>query len=395
MARVALGVSSSIAVYKACDIVRRLRERGCEVRVIMTSNAARLVSPIVFEALSGNPVAVELFAERSARAIEHIEIARWEEVFVVAPATANTIGKFAGGIADDFLSTHFLASTAPCLVAPAMNGRMWRAQALQANVSLLKKRGVIFIGPKKGALACGDEDTGALADPESIAEKALSLIRPMDLEGKKVVVTAGPTREYLDPVRLISNPSTGKMGYMIAEAARARGAAVTLITGPTEVRPPEKVEVVRVETTAEMLRAVKACAPSCDLLFMAAAPSDFAPDRRAASKRPRKDGAFSLRLVPTPDILKEAAAGKKKGQIFCGFAAETANHEEKAAGKLRDKRLDFIAVNDVSKKDAGFGSEDNELILIRAGGKKEKLGRASKRALADRLLDAVLRKRSK
>lgn len=395
MPNVTLGVSSSIAVYKACEIVRRFRERGCEVRVIMTGNAARLISPVVFEALSGNPVAVELFSDRSARSIEHIEIAKWEELFVVAPATANIIGKFTSGVADDFLTTHYLASTAPCLIAPAMNGRMWRAPAVRENAAILENRGVAFIGPKRGSLACGEEDVGALADPEAIVEKALTLLRPMDLKGKSVVVTAGPTREYLDQVRFVSNPSTGRMGYRIAEAAQRRGAEVTLISGPTEIEPPARVRLVMVETTDELSRAVKAHAPKCDYLFMAAAPSDFAPEKMTAGKRARKEGAFSLKLVPTADILKDVAAKKKKGQLFCGFAAETANHMQNAKRKLGDKGVDLIAMNDVSGGNTGFASEQNEITLIWAGGKTQKLGKASKAELATRLLDAVMKKRVK
>ncbi len=395
MANVTLGVSSSIAVYKACEIVRRFRERGCEVRVIMTSNAAKLVSPIVFEALSGNPVAIELFSERSARSIEHIEIAKWEELFVVAPATANVIGKFTSGIADDFLTTHYLASTAPCLIAPAMNGRMWRAAAVRENVAILENRGVAFMGPKKGQLACGEEDVGALADPEAIVEKALTLLRPMDLRGKNVLVTAGPTREYLDQVRFISNPSTGRMGYRIAEAAQRRGAEVTLISGPTDLEPPARVRLVRIETTNELSRAVRAHAVKCDYLFMAAAPSDFAPEKACAGKRSRKEGPFSLRLLPTADILKDVAAKKKKNQLFCGFAAETGKHMENAKRKLGEKGVDVIALNDVSGKGTGFASDDNELTLLWAGGKTQKLGKASKAELATRLLDAILKKRGR
>jgi phosphopantothenoylcysteine decarboxylase/phosphopantothenate--cysteine ligase len=395
MANITLGVSSSIALYKACEIVRRFRERGCEVRVIMTGNAAKLVSPIIFEALSGNPVAVELFSERSARSIEHIEIAKWEELFVVAPATANVIGKFTSGIADDFLTTHYLASTAPCLIAPAMNGRMWRAAAVRENVAILENRGVVFIGPKKGSLACGEEDVGALADPEAIVGKALTLLRPMDLRGKNVVVTAGPTREYLDQVRFISNPSTGRMGYRIAEAARRRGAEVTLISGPTEIEPPARVRLVMVETTDELSRVVKTHAAKCDYLFMAAAPSDFSPEKTSAGKRSRKEGPFSLRLLPTADILKDVAAKKKRNQLFCGFAAETGKHMENAKRKLGEKGVDVIALNDVSGKGTGFASEQNEITLVWAGGKTEKLGKASKAELATRLLDAVLKKRGK
>jgi phosphopantothenoylcysteine decarboxylase/phosphopantothenate--cysteine ligase len=392
MFKVTLGVSSSIAVYKACEVARRLMEKGCSVRVIMTANAAKLVSPTVFEALTGNPAAVELFAERSARSIEHIELARWEDLLVIAPATANSIGKFANGIADDFLSTHFLASGVPCLIAPAMNGRMWRAPALQANIATLEKRGAVILAPKKGVLACGEEDIGALEDPGVIVEEALSLIRTKDLRGKKVIVTAGPTREYLDPVRFISNPSSGKMGYEIADTAQKRGAKVTLISGPSALTSPRNVDLIKVTTTEEMFSAVKKLSAGCDFLFMAAAPSDFAPKERSAGKRARKNGSFKIELVPTEDILKRISSGKRKKQVFCGFAAETDKHIEKAKSKLKDKGADLIALNDVSRKDIGFGSDENEMTIIWADGKTERLNKAFKRELADKLLDSVVKK---
>jgi phosphopantothenoylcysteine decarboxylase / phosphopantothenate---cysteine ligase len=393
MLKVTLGVSSSIAVYKACEVARRFMEKGCAVRVIMTRNAAKLVSPVVFEALTGNPAAIELFTERSAKSIEHIELARWEDLLVVAPATANVLGKFANGIADDFLSTHFLASTVPCLIAPAMNGRMWRAEALKANVATLKKRGVTVLDPKRGVLACGDEDIGALEDPGTIVDESLALAGPRDFLGMKILVTAGPTREYIDPVRFISNPSTGKMGYAIADAARKRGAKVTLISGPSDLAPPRNVYLIKVTTTEEMGKAVQANVAKSDFLFMAAAPSDFTPSDRLKSKKPRKEGAFDLGLLPTEDILKKVSPTKRKSQIFCGFAAETDEHIEKAKSKMADKGLDVIFVNDVSRNDIGFSADDNEITILRAKGRMEHLRKAPKKEIADLLLDAVLSKK--
>lgn len=392
MKKITLGVSSSISIYKALDLIRRLQEKECEVRVIMTPSAARLVSPLAFEAISKNPVALELFDERSAKKIEHIELAQWEELFIVAPATANVIGKFACGIADDFLSTHFMASTVPVFIAPAMNGRMWRAKALQENINTLRDRGFHILPPKRGQLACGEDDEGALEDVPTIVEEALLLLKPKDFEGKRVLVTAGPTREKLDSVRFISNPSSGRMGYEIADRARKRGAAVTLISGPSALTPPREVGLIKVETAEEMSREVEKRMAGSDILFMAAAPSDYKAKEIFKGKKPRKEGNFKIELEPTEDILKKTAKGKRKGQIICGFAAEVEDHLKKAKAKIVDKTLDVIALNDVSREEIGFQSEFNEVTLIWKNGRSVKLKKAPKSEIADLILDEISKK---
>ncbi|MFB3851866.1 MAG: bifunctional phosphopantothenoylcysteine decarboxylase/phosphopantothenate--cysteine ligase CoaBC [Acidobacteriota bacterium] len=392
MIKITLGVSSSISVYKALDIARRFKERDCDVRVIMTKNAAKLVSPLLFETLTGNPVAVDMYESRQSQKVEHIELAKWEDILVIAPATANIIGKMANGIADDFLSTHYLASTSKVVVAPAMNGRMYRNRIVQENIEKLKERGVIFINPKKGMLACGEEDEGALEEPLKIVETTLSLLKEKDLAGKSVVVTAGATREYIDPVRFISNPSSGKMGYLIAEEAEKRGAKVVLISGQTYLNPPKGVEFVKVETTSEMKKEVLNHFKKCDILFMAAAPSDFQPTSRAKEKIKRERGSLKIELKPTEDIVSTAAKNKKKNQIICAFAAETENHIQNAKKKIKAKGVDYIAMNDVSKKDSGFESDINEIILIDSKLNSYNLGKDSKQNLARKLLDKILKK---
>jgi phosphopantothenoylcysteine decarboxylase/phosphopantothenate--cysteine ligase len=390
--KVTLGVSSSISVYKALDILRRFKERDCNIRVIMTKNAAKLVSPILFETLSGNPVAVDMYENRSSQKVEHIELAKWEDIFLVAPATANIIGKMANGIADDFLSTHYLASTSKVVVAPAMNGRMYRNRAVQENIEKLKQRGVFFINPKKGMLACGEEDEGALEEPLKIVETTLSLLTDKYLLGKTVLVTAGATREYLDPVRFISNPSSGKMGHYIAEEAQKRGAKVILISAHSYLNPPEGVDFVKVDTTSQMKEEVSKHFKKCDILFMAAAPSDFAPKQKSKEKIKRESGSLKIELEPTEDIVSSVAKIKKKSQIICAFAAETENHIENAKKKIKTKGVDFIALNDVSKGDSGFESDLNEIILIDSKLNSFYLGKETKQNLASKLIDKILKK---
>lgn len=394
--KVTLGVSSSVSIYKALDIVRRFKERMCDVKVIMTKNATKLVSPLLFETLSENPVVVDMYERATSVKVEHIELAKWEDVFVVAPATANIIGKMANGIADDFLTTHYLASTSKVVIAPAMNGRMYRNKTVRENIEKLKRLGVVIVNPKKGKLACGEEDEGALEDPLKIVEQTLSILKETkQLLGKTVLVTAGPTREYIDPVRFISNPSSGKMGYAIAEEALRRGAKVILISGTTQINPPNDVELINVVTTSEMKEKVLENFNRCDILFMAAAPSDFQPAKKEKEKIKRSDGSFKIELKPTGDILMETSKLKKKNQIICAFAAETSNHIQNAKNKLLKKSVDFIALNDVSKKDSGFESDLNELILIDSKFNTFNLGRDSKLILASKLIDKIIKNEKK
>lgn len=396
MIKVTLGVSSSVSIYKALDIVRRFKERECDVKVIMTKNAAKLVSPLLFETISENPVAVDMYERATSVKVEHIELAKWEDVFVVAPATANIIGKMANGIADDFLTTHYLASTSKVVIAPAMNGRMFRNKTVRENIEKLKNAGVVIVNPKKGKLACGEEDEGALEDPPKIVEQTLSILKETkQLLGKTVLVTAGPTREYIDPVRFISNPSSGKMGYFIAEEASKRGAKVILISGTTQIPSPQDVDFISVTTTSEMKEKVLEHFSLCDILFMAAAPSDFRPSKKEKEKIKRLDGSFKIELKPTDDILMEVSKLKKKNQIICAFAAETNNHIQNAKNKLLKKSVDFIALNDVSKKDCGFESDLNELILIDSKFNTFNLGRDSKLILASKLIDKIIKNEKK
>ncbi len=392
MIKVTLGVSSSISVYRALEIVRRFKEKGCDVRVIMTKNASKLVSPLLFETLSGNPVAVDMYEKQFSKKVEHIELAKWEDVFLVAPATANIIGKMANGIGDDFLSTHYLASTARVVVAPAMNGRMYRNRVVQENIDKLKDRGVQFINPRKGMLACGEEDEGALEEPIKIVEKTLSLIQKRDLLGKKVVVTAGATREFIDTVRFISNPSSGKMGYFLAEEAFNRGAKVVLISGPSQLPVPEGVECEKIVSTSQLKEKLMKHFNGCDILFMAAAPSDFKPKIKHKEKIKREDGPLKIEFEPTEDIVALLAKQKKKNQIICAFSAETENHLENAKKKLLAKGVDYIALNDVSKKDLGFESDFNEVVLIDSKLKCFNLGRDSKQNIAIKIIEKILQK---
>ena len=391
MIKVTLGVSSSISVYKSLEIVRRFKKRDCDVKVIMTKNATKLVSPLTFEAISQNPIATDLFEERSLYQIGHIELAKWEDLLVIAPATANVIGKFASGIADDFLTTHFISATSKRVIAPAMNGRMWRNEVVKENVNKLKKLGVIFIGPKEGNLACGEEDIGALEDPIFIVEESLSLLKEKNLKGKKILVTAGATREFLDRVRFLSNPSSGKMGFFIADEARKRGASVTLIYGATSIEVPEGIKAIKVTSTSQMERKVLENFKKCDYLFMCAAPSDFTFEKRFDNKIKRAEGAISVVLKPTSDILKKVAEIKREDQIICGFSAETEDFIKNAKRKIKEKGLDFIVLNDVSRNDIGFESDYNEVKIISSSGEIKEIKKDLKRNIAEKILKKVLK----
>lgn len=390
--RVTLGVSAGISLYKACDLVRRLKERNCEVQVVMTAHATRMVAPVTFQALSGRPVITDLFEGAGDPTIAHIELAKWEEMLLVAPATANLLGKMARGIADDFLTTHYLANRGtPVLLAPAMNGAMWRHPAVQENLRILEQRGHLILAPTRGSLACGDVDEGRLPEPPVLAEAAVGLLeRRGDLEGRKVLVTAGPTREALDPVRFLSNRSSGRMGYALAREAALRGAEVTLVSGPVALEPPFGVRVERVVTAAEMAEAVERHFPEADILLMAAAVADYRAEKVLPEKRKKGKAGWTLRLAPTPDILGSLGKRKKKGQFLCGFAAETENLKANALKKLKEKRLDLIAANDVSREGLGFDSDRNALLLLFAGGREERVREGTKAECARALLDAVV-----
>ena len=388
--RVTLGVSAGISIYKACDLVRRLRERGCEVRVVMTAHAAQMVAPVTFQALSGNAVISDLFAGAGDPSIAHIELAKWEKLLLVAPATANALGKFARGIADDFLSTHYLASTAPVLLAPAMNGNMWRHPAVQENLKILEGRGHHLLQPGRGSLACGDVDEGRLPEPTAIAEEALRLLSATgDMAGVKVLVTAGPTREALDPVRYLTNRSSGKMGYAVAREALRRGAQVTLVSGPTALEPVRGSVFVPVVTAAQMEAAVKERFPGCDVLVMAAAVADYRLASAFPQKRKKTAGGWALALEPTADILSGLKSLRRPDQFVCGFAAETEEVKANARRKLAEKGLDLIAANDVSGEETGFDSDRNALSLLWPDGSEDRVPEASKAQCAQALWDAI------
>jgi len=389
--RIGLGVTGGIAAYKAVDICSRLKKLGADVQVAMTSNAARFVSPLTFRGMSGNPVIVNAFGEPARWNIEHVEFARWARIIAVAPATANVIGKVASGIADDFLTTAIMAARCRVLFAPAMNAAMYENPIVRANVVKLRSLGYEFIEPAAGRLACGEEGPGRLAEPEAIVERILEILsagEAKDLLGVKIMVTAGPTREFIDPVRFISNPSSGKMGFAVAREAMRRGADVLLVSGPVSLEPPPGVRFVPVTTAGDMYDAVIADLDWCDVLVKSAAVSDYVPESVSSSKLKKGATALDLHLVPSPDILLEA--GRRKGRrILVGFAAETDDIVENARAKMRRKNLDLIVVNDVKQEGAGFGGDTNAAKIIDAGGTVVDVPMTSKRDLAGIILDRI------
>jgi phosphopantothenoylcysteine decarboxylase/phosphopantothenate--cysteine ligase len=391
MRKIALGVTSSISIYKAAEILRGLQKRGIDVQVIMTRNAARLISPQLFSALSGRKAIVDLFGEDYQDEIAHVSLADEVSLLLVAPATANIIGKFASGVADDFLSTFFLAVRCPVLIAPAMNEAMYLHPQTQANVQKLRSSGVEFILPEKGYLACQEEGWGRLAAPDKIIEQSLaSLQRSERLKGRKFLITAGPTREPLDPVRFLSNRSSGKMGYELAAEALRRGAEVVLISGPASLTPPAKAELRKVETAEEMAHEVMKNFPQADALIMTAAVSDFKFKAVSSQKMKKQRAAKKIELVRTKDIL--AGLRQRRGRekkIMVGFAAETENITANALKKLKEKKLDLIVANDVSQEGIGFEADSNQVTLIdKTGGifESEKL---SKSEISRRILDKI------
>jgi phosphopantothenoylcysteine decarboxylase / phosphopantothenate---cysteine ligase len=396
--KVALGVSGGIAAYKAAEIVRLLQERGIRVQVIMTQAAQEFVRPLTFAALSGEKVITDMFATGNEAAnidsaVEHIAVAQAIDALLVAPATADVIAKFAQGIANDFLTTLYLATTAPVVVAPAMNVNMWNHPATQANLDVLKKRGVRVVEPGTGYLACGMTGPGRLAENEAIIAATLEALGASQvLAGETVLITAGPTREKIDPVRYLSNRSSGRMGYALAEAALRRGARVLLVSGPTSLTPPGAAEVTQVESAEEMRQAVLKLLPQATIVIKTAAVADYRP-KSAQSQKIKRTGPMSLELEPTADILGDVAR-HKQSQIIIGFAAETQNALGNARKKLAAKSLDAIVVNDVSRKGIGFDSDRNAVTIITQDDVIE-VPETTKWEVAQRVLDHVVRLRER
>ena len=391
---IVLGVTGGIAAYKSAEIVSRLRHLGAHVHVIMTRNATEFVQPLTFQTLSKNPVAVDTFQTPEDWQVEHVALAQQAEVFAVAPATANLMAKMAAGIADDMLTTTLLATKAPVLLAPAMNTGMWTAAATQQNLQTLKARGVRFVGPDSGLLACGDTGAGRMSEPEEIVAEIVRLLcARRDLEGLRVLVTAGATRERLDPVRFLTNDSSGRMGFALAEAARDRGAEVTVVHGGVTVPLPGGVRTVAVESTRDLLEVMLREVPGQDIVIQAAAVCDYRFAEQADKKIKKEKGRdLVLTLTENPDVAMEVGRLRKAGQTLVGFAAETDHLLEHAAEKMARKGLDLMVANDVTRPGAGFNTETNiATLLTREGAEEQPL--QSKRALADVILDRVLRLR--
>jgi phosphopantothenoylcysteine decarboxylase/phosphopantothenate--cysteine ligase len=391
---VALGVCGGIAAYKAVEVLRGLQRAGCSVRVAMTKRACEFVQPLTFRALSGSHVIVDDYAPDNPDPIAHITFSQTIDLLIVAPATANIIAKFANGIADDFLTSTYLACTAPVLIAPAMNTSMWEHPATQRNLEQLRADGVHFVEPDAGEMACGTIGPGRLSEPERIVGAALEILGQSqivkDLAGERFLITVGATREEIDPVRFISNRSSGKMGFAIAEAALRRGAAVTVVTGVTTVDPPTGVRVVKALSAEEMLKTVASEAGKASVFIGAAAIADYRPAQRAAQKIKKSDDSITLTLERTPDVLSQVAASRANGMLVVGFAAETENVVANATEKLRSKKLDAIVANDVSRADSGFDTATNAITIITNDDSVE-LPVMTKSEAADRILDAIVR----
>ncbi len=389
MAVVVLGVTGCIAAYKGCEVLRELQRHELDVHVVMTAAATRFVTPMTFEALSRHPVYHDQCVAGTTSGIRHISLADQADLLLIAPATANTLGKLAHGIADDALSTLYLATKAPVVVAPSMNVNMYEHPAVVESLAVLRARGVTVVEPGSGYLACGWQGKGRLAETRDIVEAGLAALgRRRDLEGETVLVTAGPTVEDIDPVRFLSNRSSGRMGYRVAEAARDRGASVVLISGPTSLRPPSGVQVVAVRSAEEMKHAVLERLKAATIVVAAAAVSDYRPVVAAPAKLKKNPGADALELVQTPDIL-EAVGAAKGSRIVVGFAAETESLVQNARAKLVAKNVDLVVANDVSREGAGFASETNAGVILRSDGGQTELSRMSKREMAERILDEV------
>lgn len=387
---IVLGVSGGIAAYKSVELLRLFVKGGANVRVIMTKNAQEFVAALTFEALSGRSVCTDLFEKNDDASIRHIDWAEQADIAVIAPATANIIGKLANGIADDALSTFMMAVTCPVVLCPSMNTHMFESKAVQRNLEILRSDGYFVIDPESGSLACGTTGPGRLPEPHDILDRTVFYLSPKDLKDKKILVTAGPTREPIDPVRFISNPSSGKMGFAVARAAEYRGGKVTLITGPTNLLGPNNVTVIRVNTAKEMALAVFDNFEDYDVIIKTAAVSDYRPKDCAEQKLKKEKDELVLSLERTQDILKEISRSKKE-QVLVGFAAETEHIERHAEQKLAEKNLDIIVGNIVGPPDSGFGADTNTVTLFYKGGTKENLPKMPKDDVANLLLDRILK----
>ncbi|XZI55760.1 bifunctional phosphopantothenoylcysteine decarboxylase/phosphopantothenate--cysteine ligase CoaBC [Clostridium perfringens] len=386
---VVVGVSGGVAVYKALDVISRLRKKDVEVHVIMTKSATEFVTPLSFQSLSQNMVITDMFAEPKAWEIQHISLANKADLMLIVPATANIIGKVANGIADDMLSTTIMATKAPVVFCPAMNTNMYENPIVQRNISLLKELGYEFIEPASGRLACGDEGKGKLQDTEIIAEETLRRLHSTkDLLGKKVVVTAGPTMVPIDPVRILTNRSSGKMGYSIAEEARDRGAEVVLISGPTSLRKPNGIKVIDIKTNEDMFNAIKNEFKDADIVIKSAAVADYKAKNYSNEKIKKTGDDLNLIFERDRDILK-TLGDMKENQILVGFAAESSNLKENAKGKLERKNLDYIVANDIGKPETGFASDENKVTIISKSGEEVSLEKMSKREVAKNIFDII------
>ncbi len=392
--RILLGVSGGIAAYKAVEVLRGLTQRGATVRVAMTRGAREFVAPLTFAVLSRHEVYTEVWGSRNEPAVDHVALADWSDLLLVAPATAHTIGKFANGLADDFLSTYFLAHRGPVLMAPAMESAMWSHEAVRTNVARLVSRGVKYVGPDTGRLASGHEGIGRMAEPPAIVAEAwrLATTGRQDLGGLRLLITAGPTREPIDPIRFISNRSSGKMGYALAEAARERGASVTLLSGPVGLRAPEGVRVLSFQTADDLQALLVREFPESDGLVMAAAVADFIP-ALSPHRLHRDEGPRDLPLRPGRDLLA-GLVPLRRAQTVVAFAAETEDLERRGRRKMESKGADLIVVNDVGRGGIGFDAEDNEVLILGRDGARTEISRRSKREIADRIWDEFLAARA-
>lgn len=391
---VVIGVTGGIAVYKALDVISALRKKDIEVHVIMTESASKFVNPLTFQSISQNMVVTDMFAETKAWEIQHISLAQKADLMLIAPATANVIGKISNGIADDMLSTTVMATKAKVLIAPAMNTNMYQNPIVQNNISKLKDFGYKFIEPASGRLACGDIGIGKLADVNTIVERVIEELedKEQDLLGKKVLVSAGPTIAPIDPVRYITNRSTGKMGYAIAKEARDRGAEVILVSGPTNLEPPKNVKIINIKTNEEMKKEILQNFKWADIVIKSAAVADYKPKEYSKEKIKKGEGDLNICLTRDNDILKFLGEIKTH-QVLVGFAAESDNVLENAERKLKNKNLDFIVANDITSSDTGFGSEDNKVVILSKNNEKLELEKMSKKKVASNIFDMILEKR--
>lgn len=391
---VVIGVTGGIAVYKALDVISALRKKDIEVHVIMTESASKFVNPLTFQSISQNMVVTDMFAEPKAWEIQHISLAQKADLMLIAPATANVIGKISNGIADDMLSTTVMATKAKVLIAPAMNTNMYQNPIVQNNISKLKDFGYKFIEPASGRLACGDIGIGKLADVNTIVERVIEELedKEQDLLGKKVLVSAGPTIAPIDPVRYITNRSTGKMGYAIAKEARDRGAEVILVSGPTNLEPPKNVKIINIKTNEEMKKEILQNFKWADIVIKSAAVADYKPKEYSKEKIKKGEDDLNICLTRDNDILKFLGEIKTH-QVLVGFAAESNNVLENAERKLKNKNLDFIVANDITSSDTGFGSEDNKVVILSKNNEKLELEKMSKKEVASNIFDMILEKR--